>query len=82
VLQSCFTSFTFQGNVIVGGGADLPKGNATPGKLSDVGFVDPKDGNGGNYRLSPTSKFKGAASDRKDEGADIDAIERATAGVQ
>jgi hypothetical protein len=39
-------------------------------------------GNGGDYRLSPKSRFKGTASDNKDPGADIDAITMATAGVQ
>jgi len=80
-LQSCFSSYKFENNVIIGGGAGLPKGTSTPSKLTDVGFLNPKDGNGGEYRLAPTSKFKRVTSDGKDAGADIDAIERATAGV-
>ena len=43
---------------------------------------DFKDGNQGNYRLSTNSKLKNAGSDQKDIGADIDAIEHATAGVR
>jgi hypothetical protein len=81
-LHSCFSSFNFQNNVIVGGGGGWPKGTSTPSKLADVGFVNPKDGNGGEYRLAATSKFKHMASDGKDVGADIDAIERATMGVR
>ena len=81
-LQSCFSSYNFQNNVIIGGGGDVPKGTATPSKLADVGFINPKEGVGGEYRLTATSKFKHKSSDGKDAGADIDAIERATAGVR
>jgi hypothetical protein len=82
VLHDCFSSYTFHHNVIVGGGSGWPKDNKTPGSLADVGFVNPKNGNGGEYRLSPGSKFKHAASDQKDVGADLDAIEKATSGVR
>jgi hypothetical protein len=47
-----------------------------------VGFVNFKDGSGGEYRLSPSSKLKHTAADQKDVGADLDAIEKATHGVQ
>jgi hypothetical protein len=82
VLQSCFSSSTFQNNVIIGGGGGWPKGNLTPGKPADVGFVNAKDFNGGEYRLVSSSKFKRAAADGRDAGADIDAIEHATMGVR
>lgn len=81
-LHSCFSSYNFQNNVIIGGGGGWPKGTSTPSKLADVGFTNPKDGNGGEYRLTAASKFKHTGSDGKDVGADIDAIERATAGVR
>ena len=81
-LESCFSSYVFQNNVVIGGGGGWPKGTATPSKLADVGFTNPKDGNGGEYRLAATSKFKMKGSDGKDVGADIDAIERATADVR
>jgi len=51
-------------------------------KVTDIGFVDFNNGNGGDYRLAVNSKFKGAGVDRKDVGADIDAIEKATQGVK
>ena len=35
----------------------------------------------GNYRLGPASAYKKAATDGKDPGAAIDAIEAATAGA-
>lgn len=81
-LESCFSSYVFENNVIIGGGGGWPKGTATPSKLADVGFTNPKDGNGGEYRLTATSKFKKKGSDGKDVGADIDAIEQATADVR
>jgi len=44
--------------------------------------MDFEDVNGGDYRLAKNGNFKGAAMDRKDVGADIDAIEKATRGVK
>ena len=82
VFHDCFSSYIFHHNVIVGGGGGWPKDNKTPGSVADVGFVNYKNGNGGEYRLSPGSKFKHAASDEKDVGADLDAIDKATSGVR
>jgi hypothetical protein len=47
-------------------------------KLLSVGFVDPGKG---DYRLASSSMGKNAATDSKDAGADIDAVNKATAGV-
>jgi hypothetical protein len=47
-----------------------------------VGFVNFKNGNGGDYRLAANSKFKRAATDGKDMGADINSVDKATLGVQ
>lgn len=77
ILQACFSSSQFDHNVIVGGGG-WPKANASPGKIADLGFSDYA---GGDYHLSPGSKFKHSGSDQKDPGADVDAIEQATKGV-
>lgn len=82
VFRDCFSPFVFQHNLIIGGSGEWPKENKTPKNAAEVGFVSYKDGRGGDYRLSSTSKFKGAASDEKDAGADIDAITRATMGVE
>jgi hypothetical protein len=46
-----------------------------------VGFVDFHNGDGGDYHLSPSSRYRKAGSDGKDIGADIDAILAATKGV-
>lgn len=45
--------------------------------LSSVGFVDAA----GNFRLAPSSLFKGKATDGKDIGADIDQIQAAINGT-
>jgi hypothetical protein len=82
VLRDCFVPYSFHHNIIIGGGGGWPKQNQTPKNASDVGFVKFNDGNGGDYRLSPGSKFKRFAADQKDVGADLDAIDHATRGVQ
>ncbi len=82
VFHDCFSSYVFHHNVIIGGGGGWPKDNKTPASLADVGFVSHKNGTGGDYRLSPGSKFKHAASDQKDVGADLDAIDKATLGAR
>jgi hypothetical protein len=81
VLHSCFASFRFDHNLIIGGGEGFPKGNPSA-NLAEAGFINFAGGNGGDYRLSPQSKFKHSASDGKDPGADIDAIETATHGAR
>ncbi len=82
VFRDCFSSYTFHDNVIVNGGGGWPKDNKTPKKMADVGFANYKGGNGGDYRLSASSKFAHAAADQKDTGADLEAIDQATKGVQ
>ena len=82
VFHDCFSSYSFHHNVIIGGGGGWPKDNKTPKSVEDVGFLNYKGGNGGEYRLSAGSKFKDTAADQKDVGADIDAIDQATTGVR
>jgi hypothetical protein len=82
VLHSCFSSYSFHHNVILGSGAGWPKDNQSAKDAADAGLVNFANGNEGDYRLSPRSKLKHAASDQKDPGADIDAIEEATKGVR
>jgi hypothetical protein len=86
-LDSCFSSYTFTNNVLIAPPAGFPPskwpaGNMFPASVSDVGFVNFNGGIGGDYHLSPSSQFKGKASDGKDIGADIDAILAATAGAR
>jgi hypothetical protein len=82
VLRDCFSSYSFHHNVIIGADRGWPKDNKIVKSVAEVGFSDYRDGNGGDYHLSPRSKFKSAASDQKDAGADLDAIDHATMGVQ
>ena len=46
-----------------------------------VGFASFSNGNGGDYHLTSSSPYHHAASDGKDIGADIDAVDSATNGV-
>ena len=74
-----FPLAVFLRNVIAGGNAVLyPPENYFPASLAAVGFVDLA---GRNYRLAASSPYKNAATDGTDIGADIDALETATAGV-
>jgi hypothetical protein len=71
--------YSFEHNVIVGGTSrGYPARNAYPATVADVGFVDVRRG---NYRLSTTSRFAKEASDGRDPGANIDAVDRATSDV-
>jgi len=91
VLKSCFSSYTFTHNALVGSMGGWPGGNFTPGNASAVRMQDYRDGNGGNYRLCAESKvgdcktaspFLKAGTDGEDLGADLDAIKEATDGVE
>ena len=82
VLRDCFSSYSFHHNLIIDGGGGWPKENREVKKVSDVGFADYRKGAGGSFRLATSSKFKHAAADHKDIGANVDAIEEATKDVQ
>lgn len=91
VLDHCFADVVFKNNIIIGGPGIWPKGNRTVEDGRDAGLRDFHDGNGGDYRLCPKagstpgckkpSPALGAAADGKDIGADVEAIEKATAGI-
>ena len=84
--NACFSSYTFASNAIIAPGsstpAKWPSGNSFPADAAAVGFVNYNGGNGGDYHLQPSSPFKGAGTDGKDLGADVDAVISATAGVE
>jgi hypothetical protein len=71
--------YVFLKNALIGGdAAKYPAGNFFPANRAAVGFIDePND----DYRLRPDSPYKGAGTDGKDLGADIDAVNEATKGV-
>ncbi len=91
LLDNCFQDISFTHNAVVGAVGGWPKENFFPGGFSDVGFVNFNNGNGGDYSLCKApkqpasckgaSKYAKAGTDGKDLGADIDAIENATAGA-
>lgn len=92
VLNNCFQDISFTHNALVGGSGAWPKSNFFPASFGDVGFVNFNKGSGGDYHLCQgpkrtssckgASKYAKAGTDGKDLGADISAIEAATAGVQ
>jgi hypothetical protein len=86
VLNTCFANYTFSGNALIGVPSRFPPSSWPNGnmQLSDgnaVGFVNFNGGNGGDYHLKTGTQFKGAASDGRDMGADVNAIEAAIAGA-
>jgi hypothetical protein len=71
--------WVFRDNVVVGArAAAYPPDNFYPPTLPSVGMADPV---AGDLRLRPQSRFRRAAPDGTDIGADITTIERLTAGV-
>jgi hypothetical protein len=86
-LTACFASWGFSYNAIIGTSSvnyppsKWPAANYFPSSPSTVQFLNYNNGNGGDYHLLSSSPYKNAASDGKDMGADIDAIQSATAGV-
>jgi hypothetical protein len=84
--NACFSPYTFASNAIIAPAgytpAKWPSGNFFPADAAAVGFANYNGGNGGDYRLQPSSPYKGAGTDGKDLGADVDAVMAATAGVE
>ena len=80
-LGTFFVSPLFVGNVLTGSAPSSYSqhpGNFFPATDANVGFVNLA---GGDYRLAASSPYKGAATDGRDPGADIDSIASATAGA-
>jgi cellulose synthase/poly-beta-1,6-N-acetylglucosamine synthase-like glycosyltransferase len=72
-----FPDGVFRRNVIAGGDAQkYPPDNFFPGSLDDVGFVDRDKG---DYRLGSSSKYRKAATDGTDVGADVERLQAAFA---
>lgn len=82
MLQNCFASYRFDHNAIIGGWNNWPRGNSFPKHPRDVGFTNYDESAQADYHLLRQSRFRGAGTDGKDLGADLDAVNRATAGVQ
>ena len=85
-MQACFSPWTFSSNALVAAPAHFPpsawpSGNLFLPNVNAVGFVNFNNGKGGDYHLLPTSPCKNKGSDGKDLGADVDAVNAATAGA-
>ena len=85
--HACFSPYAFAANAIVASGANYPaakwpSGNFFTGSATAVQFVNYNGGNGGDYHLRPSSPYKGAGTDRKDLGADVDVVDAAVASAQ
>ncbi|HVR24871.1 MAG TPA: hypothetical protein VMU26_16295 [Candidatus Polarisedimenticolia bacterium] len=85
--NACFTSYSVAANAVIAPGfrateAYWPAGNFFPATAAEVQFANYKGGNGGDYHLQSSSPYKGKGTDGKDLGADVDAVDSATAGVQ
>lgn len=86
-LNNCFQPYLFRKNAIISLPANYPPskwptGNFFPADPADVEFVNFNHGNGGDYRLLPSSPYKNAGTDGRDLGADIDIIRSQIADVE
>jgi hypothetical protein len=74
-LGTYFPGFSFQKNVVVAvptaSQSGYPSTNFFPSTNSQVGFVDPANG---NYRLNNSSPYKNAGTDGKDPGVDYNLL--------
>ncbi len=90
VLQACFDPYKFDKNLIISGRGSFPKGNIVVGSPEAAGVRDLKNGVSKDPKLchekgpgcTKVSPGAGAASDGRDLGADINAVEAAIAGVE
>lgn len=86
VLKNCLTEKAFANNIVVGGKGNWPAGTisvhdeaAVVRNFKQADFRPCRSGDAGCGKASPAFK---AGSSGKDIGADVDAIDKATAGVR
>ena len=83
-LSSCFSSYVFSDNALIGTPAvapssTWPSGNYFPVNVDAVAFVNYA---AGDYHLRSESRYKNVSSDGQDLGANINALNTATSGVE
>jgi hypothetical protein len=86
-INNCFTTNTFSNNALVATPTAFPPSkwplnNLFPATVSNAGFVNFNNGNGGNYELQSASPYKNKGTDGKDLGADIVGLKAALANVE
>jgi hypothetical protein len=81
--NACFSNYSFAANAIIASPSSTtwPAKNFFPASAAAVQFVNYNGGDGGDYHLQPSSPYKGQGTDGKDLGADVDAVDSATAGI-
>jgi hypothetical protein len=76
------SSWSFNRNVVVGVDPEYvswhPQSSFYPTTMAEVGFSAAANG---DYRLAPSSQYKGKATDGSDPGADFDELNRRVSGV-
>jgi hypothetical protein len=90
VLESCFDPYKFENNLIISGRGSFPKGNFVVSSAGDAAIRDLKDTIAKDPRpchekgpgCGKISRGARSASDGRDLGADIDAVEAAITGVE
>ena len=90
VISQCFSPVKFEKNLLITDDGPWPRGNTTVSSADKAGVRDPKDAASKDPRLchekgpgcSRVSPGAGAATDGRDLGADVDAVEAALAGVE
>ena len=80
VLARCFESYKFNYNCIIGAGG-FPNENIGLKDLNAADFASLRQGKIVDHHLRPGSRCKNAGTEGKDLGADVDEVEKATAGV-
>jgi Putative Ig domain len=86
-LSTCFSTYTFNNNVLVAspsryGPSSWPAGSLFTPSPDGVSFVQYANGNGGNYQLQPNSPYRFIGSDGRDLGADMVGLNASLAGVE
>lgn len=90
VLNACFVNWKFEKNLIIGEKGGWPKGTIVVSSPEAAGIKDFKDGvskdphlcHAKEPRCNKVSPGAGAATDGKDMGVDVDALDAALAGVE
>jgi hypothetical protein len=79
IMDSCWRNYEFSNNVLVEARGQWPAGNFLVKDLRAAGVNASSEAE--SLRLAPSSQYRGKSKDGRDIGADVSAIESATASV-